>query len=83
MKDYADRADRALDLQTKVIEDQSGEIQLLRRQLDALADARDGLLDAGDYMAEQYQHTWKDKFSDGSTPLSVIRWQTAKERNAR
>ena len=33
VKDYADRADRALDLQTRVMEDQSKEIQTLRRQV--------------------------------------------------
>ncbi len=33
LKDYADRADRVADLQTAVIEDQSREIQTLRRQV--------------------------------------------------
>jgi hypothetical protein len=33
LKDYADRADRALDLQTSVIADQSKEIQVLRRRI--------------------------------------------------
>jgi len=37
LKDYADRADRALDLQAAVMEDQSKEIQLLRRRIADLA----------------------------------------------
>jgi hypothetical protein len=37
MKAYADRLDRALDLQTKVIDDQSREIKTLRRQVEVLS----------------------------------------------
>ena len=66
LKDYADRTDRALDLQTKVIEDQSKEIKTLRAQLvesskyhqiknatiNGIAEDRDNLLECGDDLAD-------------------------------
>jgi hypothetical protein len=36
LKAYADRADRALDLQAAVMEDQSKEIQVLRRRIEEM-----------------------------------------------
>jgi len=96
LKDYADRVDRALDLQTKVIEDQSKEIQTLRRQLadsnrshDAknatihgLTEERDELLDRGDEVVVQYRKLWV-KDNGPTTPLSVLMWEDAKERHSR
>ena len=66
LKDYADRTDRALDLQTKVIEDQSAEIRTLRAQLDSsrriheaknatiagISEDRDNLLECGADLAD-------------------------------
>lgn len=66
LKDYADRTDRALDLQTKVIEDQSKEIKTLRAQLtesskyhqiknatiNGITEDRDNLLECGDDLAD-------------------------------
>ena len=86
LKDYADRADGALDLQGKVIKDQSREIQTLRAQLadlHRLTTEREELLDTGDYVAEQYFHMWKDKFGPGTTPESIQRWNYIKTRHAR
>ena len=96
LKDYADRADRALDLQTKVIEDQSEEIRTLRRRIDELSridDAknftiyavtkeRDELLQSGDDVAENYRKHWV-KENGPTTPPSVTYWQSVKERHAR
>jgi len=96
LKDYADRVDRALDLQTKVIEDQSKEIQTLRRQLadsnrshDAknatihgLTEERDELLDRGDEVVVQYRKLWV-RDNGPTTPLSVLMWESAKERHSR
>lgn len=96
LKDYADRADRALDLQTKVIEDQSEEIRTLRRRIDelsrideaknftiyAVTKERDELLKAGDDVAENYRKHWV-KENGPTTPPSVTYWQSVKERHAR
>lgn len=66
MKAYADRADLALDLQSKVISDQSEEIKTLRKRLDesskyhqiknatinGIEEDRDNLLECGDDLAD-------------------------------
>jgi hypothetical protein len=39
LKDYADRADRCVDIQAKIIDDQSAEIAQLRRRLEDMNDA--------------------------------------------
>ena len=96
LKDYADRADRALDIQKAVIEDQSKEIQTLRRRIEdsnrshdaknatihGLTEERDELLDRGDDLVEQYRKLWV-KDNGPTTPLSVLMWESAKERHSR
>jgi len=93
LKDYADRADRALDLQTAVIEDQSKEIQTLRRRIEdsnrshdaknytiaGMGEDLDEMLKRGDEMVDQYRKLWV-KDNGPTTPLSILLWESEKER---
>jgi len=79
LKDYADRADSALDVQKAVIEDQSKEIQTLRRQVAELNDHIGEAVTRADDMAAQYRKTWV-KDNGPTTPLSILRWESEKER---
>ena len=86
LKDYADRADRALDLQTKVIEDKADEIRTLRAQLDGsrqghvvknatiagIAADRDNLLECGEDLADAVR---RNKHID----FALEEWDKAKE----
>ena len=95
LKAYADRLDRALDLQSKVIEDQSKEIQTLRAQLKesakyhdvknatihGLEEERNELLDAGENVAECYRKYWVKSGNGSTTPPSVCRWNSVVERH--
>ena len=86
LKAYADRTDRALDLQTKVIEDQSKEIKTLRAQLQdsrslheiknatiaGIAADRDNLLECGEDLADAVR---RDKHVD----WALEEWDKAKE----
>ena len=86
LKDYADRTDRALDLQTKVIEDQSKEIKTLRAQLvesskyhqiknatiNGISEDRDNLLECGEDLADAVR---KNKHVD----FALEEWDKAAE----
>jgi hypothetical protein len=48
LKDYADRADRAIDIQRTIIDDQSAEIANLRRNLVAAEQSRQHWIDKHD-----------------------------------
>lgn len=86
LKDYADRTDRALDLQTKVIEDQSKEIKTLRAQLvesskyhqiknatiNGIAEDRDNILECGEDLADAVR---KNKHVD----FALEQWDKATE----
>lgn len=86
VKDSADRLDRALDLQTKVIEDQSKEIKTLRAQLvesskyhqiknatiNGIEEDLDNLLECGDDLADAVR---KNKHVD----FALEEWDKASE----